>query len=119
MEFSVLRSMSVLSFSNDEYLESIFIKGTFILIKCSIAPIVSNSSQPHAAYQAALPMGFSRQKYGVGCHFLLQGSLPNPTIEPGSLMSLALAGEIFTTSTAWEDPILIILVLNKISNFNT
>ena len=43
---------------------------------CSIAPIVSNSLQPHGAYQAALPMGFSRQKYGVGCHFLLQEIFP-------------------------------------------
>ena len=29
-------------------------------------------------------MGFSRQGYGVGCHFLLQGNLPDPGIEPGS-----------------------------------
>ena len=28
--------------------------------------------------------------------------LPNPGIEPTSLMSLALAGEFFTTSTTWE-----------------
>ena len=30
--------------------------------------------------------------------------LPNPGIEPGSLMSPALAGRSFTTSATWEDP---------------
>ena len=36
------------------------------------------------AHQAPLSMGFSRQNTGVGCHFLLQGNLPNPGIEPRS-----------------------------------
>ena len=35
---------------------------------------------------------------GVGCHALLQGNLPNPGIEPTSLMSPILAHGIFTTS---------------------
>ena len=30
------------------------------------------------------------------------GDLPNPGIEPMSLMSPALAGRFFTTSTTWE-----------------
>ena len=30
------------------------------------------------------------------------GDLPNPQVEPMSLMSPALAGRFFTTSTAWE-----------------
>ena len=30
------------------------------------------------------------------------GDLPNPGIEPPSLLSPALAGRIFTTSTTWE-----------------
>ena len=29
-------------------------------------------------------MGFPRQEYGVGCHFLLQGIFPDPGIKPGS-----------------------------------
>ena len=29
-------------------------------------------------------MGFFRQEYGVGCHFLLQENLPEPGIEPRS-----------------------------------
>ena len=39
---------------------------------------------------------------GVGCHFLLQGNLPNPGIEPMSLVSPALAGRFFTTSATWD-----------------
>ena len=34
--------------------------------------------------------------------FLLQGFLPKPGIEPTSLVSFALAGGFFTTSTTWE-----------------
>ena len=44
--------------------------------------------------QAPLSMGFPRQEYWMGCHFLLQGVFPNPGIEP---MSPALAGGFFTT----------------------
>jgi len=40
-------------------------------------------------------MEFSRQEYWS--HFLLQGNLPNPVIEPMSLASPALAGGFFTT----------------------
>ena len=29
-------------------------------------------------------MGFPRQEYGVGCHFLLQGIFPDPGIKPRS-----------------------------------
>ena len=39
---------------------------------------------------------------GVGCHFLLQGHLPDPGIEPVSLLSPALTGWFFTTSATWE-----------------
>ena len=37
----------------------------------------------------------------MGYHALLQGDLPDPGIEPTSLMSPALAGGFFTTSTTW------------------
>ena len=36
--------------------------------------------------------------------FPSQGDLPNPGLEPASLMSPALAGMFFTTSTTWEVP---------------
>ena len=49
------------------------------------------------ACQAPISMEFSRQNTGVGCHFLLQGFVPDPGIEPESLVSPALAGRFFTT----------------------
>ena len=52
--------------------------------------------------QASLSMGFSRQEYWIGLLFPFPGDLPNPGIEPMSLMSPALAGEFFTTLTTWE-----------------
>ena len=38
---------------------------------------------------------------GVGFHTLLRGDLPDPGIEPESLMPLVLAGGCFTTRTSW------------------
>ena len=54
------------------------------------------------AHQAPQFMGFSRQEYGVCCHALLQGNLPNPGIEPMSPTSPTLAAGFFITSTNWE-----------------
>ena len=53
------------------------------------------------ACQAPLSMGFSRQEYwsGLSCH--PSGDLPDPRIEPSSLMSPALAGRFFITTTTW------------------
>ena len=56
------------------------------------------------ALQAPLSMGFSRQEYWSGLPFPPPGDLPNPDIEPASLMSPALVGGFFTTSTTWEAP---------------
>ena len=50
------------------------------------------------ACQAPLSMGFSRQEYWSGLPCLHPGDLPNPGIEPVSLMSPALAGGFFP----WE-----------------
>ena len=52
--------------------------------------------------QAPLSMGFSRQEYWSELPFPSPGDLPDPGIEPISLMSPALAGKFFTTSTTWE-----------------
>ena len=49
------------------------------------------------AHEALLSMGFSRQEYW--------SALTCPGIEPTSLVSPALAGGFFTTSTTWEAPI--------------
>ena len=48
------------------------------------------------------PWDSAGKNTGVVCHFLLQGHLPGPGIEPASLMSPALAGGFFTTGTMWE-----------------
>jgi len=47
-------------------------------------------------------MGFSRQEYWSGLPCPPPGDLPDPRIEPEALMSPALAGRFFTTSTTWE-----------------
>ena len=56
------------------------------------------------AHQAPLSMGFLRQEYWSGWKFPPPGDLPDPGIEPLSLMSPALAGGFFTTSASWEAP---------------
>ena len=47
-------------------------------------------------------MEFSREEYWSGLPCPPPGDLPDPGIESASLVSLALAGEFFTTSTNWE-----------------
>ena len=54
------------------------------------------------ARQAPLSMGFSRQEHWSGLPCPPPRDLPNPGIEPQSLVSPALAGEFFTPSATWE-----------------
>ena len=54
------------------------------------------------ADQASQFMGFSRQENWNGLPCPLQGNLPHPGIKPTPLLSPALAGGFFTTSTIWE-----------------
>ena len=56
------------------------------------------------ARQAPLSVEFSRQEYWSGFPCPPPGDLPDPGIELASLMSLALAGRFFITSTTWETP---------------
>ena len=53
--------------------------------------------------RAPLSTGFSRQEYWSGLLCPPPGDLPNPGIEPMSLMSPASAGRFFTTGATWED----------------
>ena len=46
--------------------------------------------------------GFSRQEYWSGLPCPPPGNLPDPGIEPASLIPPALAGRFLTTSTTWE-----------------
>ena len=54
------------------------------------------------ALQAPLSMGFSSQECWSGLPCPPPGDLPNPGIKPMSLVSPALVGRFFTTSTTWE-----------------
>ena len=63
---------------------------------CSVA---SNSLQPlDCTLPGSSVMGFSRQEYWSGLPFPTPGDLPDPGIEPVSLLSPALAGGFFTTA---------------------
>ena len=53
------------------------------------------------AHQAPLSMGFSRQEHWSGLPYSLSGYLPDPGVEPASLMSPELAGGFFTTSATY------------------
>ena len=54
------------------------------------------------AHQAPPSTGFSRQEYWSGLPCPSPGYVPNPGIEPVSLMSPALAGRVSITSATWE-----------------
>ena len=54
------------------------------------------------AHQAPLPMGFSRQGYWIGLSFPSPGDLPDPGMEPTSLVFPALAGGFFSTNVTHE-----------------
>ena len=71
--------------------------------KCSV---MSNSSVTPwtVVHQTPLSMGLSRQEYWSELPFPTSGDFPNPGIELTSLVSPALAGRDFTTSTTWEAP---------------
>ena len=55
------------------------------------------------AHQALLSMEFSRQEYWSGLPCLPPGDLPDPGIEPVSLMSPTLAGGFFITSARGQN----------------
>ena len=65
------------------------------------------------AHQTPLSRGFSRQEYWGGLPWPPPGDLPNPRIEPASLMSPALAGRLFMTSATWA-----VLSTSPVFSFN-
>ena len=64
---------------------------------CSFIQSCLSLCNPKAAHQVSLSMGFSRQKYWNALPCSPPGDLPNPGIEPTSLLSPALAHRFFTT----------------------
>ena len=71
-----------------------------------VALVMSDSLQRYGtvAHQAPLSTGFSRQEYWSGLPFPPPGDFPDPGIGLPSLMSLALEGGFFITSSTWEAP---------------
>ena len=63
-------------------------------------PTLCNSMD--CSLTASLSMGLSGQGYWTGLSFPPPRDLPDPEIEPTSLMSPALAHRSFTNSTIWE-----------------
>ena len=64
------------------------------------------------AHQAPLTMRFPRQEYCSWLPFPSPGDLPDPGIEPESLVSPALADRLFCYSAFWEPLFLLTLGLN-------
>ena len=60
------------------------------------------------AREAPLPVEFSRQRYWNGLSFLIPGDLPDPGIEPTSLVSPTLAG-IFSITAHSGSSLLLLL----------
>ena len=63
------------------------------------------------ARQASVSLEFSRQEYWSGLSHPPPGDLPDPGIEPMSLMSPALAREFFTTSATWKAHTLLYILI--------
>ena len=61
-----------------------------------------SSFQLFATHRAPLSIGFSKQEYWSGLPCLSPGDLPDPGIEPASLMSSSSAGRFFTIGATWE-----------------
>ena len=66
------------------------------------------------AHQAPLSVEFSRQEYWSGLPFPPPRDLPNPGIEPASLVSPALAGRFFTAEPPGKP--IIVYEASNISN---
>ena len=69
---------------------------------CMLSHVQLFATQWTVACQSPLPVGFSRQEYGSGLPFPSPGDLPDPGIEPSSLVSPALAGRFFTSCANWK-----------------
>ena len=71
------------------------------------------------ACQTPLSMGLFRQEYWSGLPRPPPGDLPDPGMEPASLMLPALAGGFFTTSDTWEVAHLYITICKPESYWET
>ena len=69
---------------------------------CVFTPVWLFAIPWSVVHQVPLFMEVSRQEYWSGLPFPTPRDLPNPGIEPSSLVSPALAGGFFTTNVTWE-----------------
>ena len=77
-----------------------FTENTLLLLLFSHS-VVSDSETPWT-HQAPLSMGLTKQEYWNGLPFPTPGDLPDPGMEPLSLMSPALASGFFITAPPGE-----------------
>ena len=70
-----------------------------------VCSVVSDSLWLHGLQPSRLfcPQNFPGRNTGVGCHYLLQENFPTQ-IKPAFLVSLALAGGLFTTVPSGKSP---------------
>ena len=102
-------ALSLFHFKRSQISEKIYpfseIRESVILVcmcVCVLSHVWLFATPWTVARQVRLSMGFFRQEYWNGLSFPTPGDLPDPGIEPTSLMSPALAGGFFTTSTTQE-----------------
>ena len=74
---------------------------------CSFTHLCLFVTPRAVASQASLSMEFSRQEYWSGLPFCTPGDLPDPVIEPVTLVSPALAGRLFTPELPDQHEILV------------
>ena len=72
------------------------------MLSAQSSPVRLFSTPWTITHQAPLSVEFSRQDYWSGLPCSPPGNLPDPGIEPTSLVFRALAGVFFTTSATWE-----------------
>ena len=93
-------------FHSDEHLISVIITLTMAM-RAVHAQMLQSCPTLCAPLHCSLPGPWDSpgKNTRVDCHALPSpGDLPNPGIEPASLMSPALAGGLSATSTTWEAP---------------
>ena len=87
--------------------KSVIIQILVLLYMCacvlsSFSPVLLFVTPWTIARQAPLSMGFSRREYWSRLPCPPLGDLPNPGIEPRSLIPPVLAAGFFITSTTWK-----------------
>ena len=92
----------------DEDLNLILTSKPYLLCVCACSLVSDSFETPRTIVrQTPLPMEFLRQEYWSGQLFPTPEALPDPGIEPTSLVSPALAGGFFTTMPLGKLPYLV------------